>query len=244
MLSLPDLPRVHDRYLALTCLARERLAGVLGGKLLFCSGLEAESLAALIAASIAGTASLSVQSDSALSRAALRTGLCDFVVGHLDEALRILKNELRRGLPVSVCLSAEPQACIDEMIVRGVQPDLLFWIPAGAQDRAQIFAERGAIRLPTDAVPPPDTSLLVWSVDSGSATTMPRIARLAAEALETGRADTPARCRWLDFAPRYLGRVFGTRQCLRMSDAEISAFLPRLRTEFPCAGVTHTGDAI
>ena len=73
----------------------------------FCcsSGWNADGIAAVIAASVAGAASLCVDADADGLRQGLRSGFIDFVVGNLDEALRILKNELRRGLPVSVGLA-------------------------------------------------------------------------------------------------------------------------------------------
>lgn len=249
MLALPSLEHVHDQYLTLCRLAGERFGNDLGGKLLFRPGLDPAGIATLIGASIAGAASLCVDADADLLREALRRGLCDFVVGHPDEALRILKNELRRGLPISVCLSADPHSCIREMVGRGLQPDLLsgnILSPgsAYAPDCAQLFAERGAVLVREGSAAPPGTSLLAWSVGPGAARLMLRVGALAAEALDGQRGDTPARRRWLDAAPRYLGRAFGSRQCLRMTGAEIALFLPRVQRETPSATVARDGAAV
>lgn len=243
MLILPDLGRVHDRFLSVAHIARERFGGTLGGKLLFRCGFDAEGIATLIAGSVTGAVSLCIDSTAGALREGLRTGLCDFVVGNLDEAVRILKNELRRGLPVSVGLTADPRSSKDEMIERGLQPDLLSaaWTDEASQSRARIFVERGAIRLSEDAAIQfeNDTSLLVWTAAAEPARTLPQIARLAAEALEVERVDTPARRRWLETGPRYLGRAFGPRQCLRMSSEEIDRFLPGVRAEFPAVTVVE-----
>ncbi len=43
----------------------------------------------------------------------------------LDEALRILKNEIRKRETVAVCVAAAPETVEREMLERGVLPDLL-----------------------------------------------------------------------------------------------------------------------
>jgi hypothetical protein len=49
----------------------------------------------------------------------------DFLVTSLDEALRILKNEIRKREAVAVCVAAAPRPWRCEMLERGVLPDLL-----------------------------------------------------------------------------------------------------------------------
>ena len=71
---------------------------------------------------------------------------------------------------------------------------------------------------------------------------MPRIARIASDCLDPAGVDTAARRIWLEKSPRYLGRAFGPRQCLRMTEAEITAFLSRARSELPSAIVTRDGE--
>lgn len=239
MLRLPELAQVHDIYLSLSRIAPERSADSLGGKLLLRCGLDADGIAVVVAGSIAGAASLCVDADAERLRDGLRAGLVDFVVGYLDEALRILKNEIRRALPISVGLGIDPEPCIAAMIERGLQPDLL---SAVARKQAHIFAERGAIALPEKASPDSETSLVQWTVAADPAHAMPRIARIASGVLDASCADTPARQRWLDESPRYLGRAFGSRQCLRMREAEISTFLSRMRSEASSAGITRDGE--
>jgi hypothetical protein len=227
-MSIPELSTIHEQYLGLCRVARERFAGALGGKLLLRAGFDAEGAAVGVAASVAGAASLCVDGDAEALRGGLRAGLCDFVVSTLDEALRILKNEVRRGLPVCVGLTAEPAECLAAMVERGVQPDLLS-VDEGSE-ASRVFVSRGAIQL---ARPEDDagTSLLCWSVAADGARTMPRVARMAAEALDDGRADTAARRRWLELAPRYLGRSFAGRQCLRFTAIESAKFMKRVGAE-------------
>jgi len=240
-MPLPDISLIHDRYLALNLLAREHFAGTLAGRLLLRLEFDPNGIAVAIAASVAGAATLCLDADAEALRQGLRSGFCDFVVANLDEALRILKNEIRRGLPVCVCLSADPVACADAIAERGVQPDLLS-LDGSATPGAQQLLERGVLRLADDAEPEAGTSLLRWSVAADAARTMPRIAAIASESLDSDNASTPARWRWLGISPRYLGRAFGSRQCVRMSPGEAKTFVERLRAEVPSATVGNKGD--
>jgi hypothetical protein len=236
-MPLSELTAVHDQFLSLSSIAREHFADALGGKLLLRSGFDPEGIAVIVASSVAGAASLCVAAEGESLREGLRAGLIDFVVANLDEALRILKNEIRRARPISVGLTTDPEPTIAEMIDRGLQPDLLSAVP---NDRARIFVERGAIALPEHT--PSNDELLTWTVAENPAQSLPRIARIAAESLDPVRSDTSARRRWLQQSPRYLGRAFGPHQVLRMTDPEIAAFLPRLHAEIPAAKITRHGD--
>jgi hypothetical protein len=96
----------------------------LGGKFLYAGELTPETARLVRAANIAGAASLTATADLSMQRATVRDGIADFLVTNLDEALRILKNEIRKRQTVAVCISAAPQAIEAEMRERGVFPDL------------------------------------------------------------------------------------------------------------------------
>src|SRR6266567_3476356 len=55
----------------------------------------------------------------------VKTGYCDVIVKSLDEALRILKNAVRKGEATSVGLVGNCADLIPELAKRGVVPDLL-----------------------------------------------------------------------------------------------------------------------
>jgi urocanate hydratase len=55
----------------------------------------------------------------------LKTGYCDFMVNSLDEALRILKNAVRKRENISVGLVGNCADVISELAERGVVPDIL-----------------------------------------------------------------------------------------------------------------------
>jgi hypothetical protein len=94
------------------------------GKLVLVRGLDAEGRAMSVAASIAGAACLAIDSRADVCRATLRAGACDFVVNSVDEALRVLKNEIRKRRPVSVALVTAEAAALEELAERGVAPDV------------------------------------------------------------------------------------------------------------------------
>ena len=94
------------------------------GKLVFACGEGASGIGLGAAVSIAGGTSLVVDPDGAGVKAVFRQGGVDFVVNTLDEALRVLKNEIRKGRPVGVALVADVAAVVAEMKERGVVADL------------------------------------------------------------------------------------------------------------------------
>ncbi|HEY4381687.1 MAG TPA: hypothetical protein VGN01_15165 [Acidobacteriaceae bacterium] len=117
------------------------------GALILACGLGAGSEEFSIASNIAGAGFLAVDSSPERCRATLRSGACDFVVNTVDEALRVLKNEIRKHKPVSVALSMDETAALDELIGRGVQPELFaaFGESAkNAEDAALRFSVLGA----------------------------------------------------------------------------------------------------
>ena len=90
------------------------------GALMVGCGLGPGGPALALAGNIAGAGCLAIEAQAAVCRAALRSGACDFVVNSVDEALRILKNEIRQRRPVSVGLAMEPNAALKELMERGV----------------------------------------------------------------------------------------------------------------------------
>jgi hypothetical protein len=159
----------------------------LGGKLLFIGELDDEGCRLVRAANIAGAASLSVSADVARQKQAIHDGVVDFLVTSLDEAVRILKNEIRKRQPVAVCVAAEPDSLAAEMAGRGIAPDLH-------------RPSKPISPIHPDA--PEDRVLVAWSVSSAPARWLPRLDELALECLGQ---DARAARRWIQQAPRYLG---------------------------------------
>ena len=105
--------------------AGEKHFGTLEGKLVVSGGMGGMGGAQPLAATMAGAAFLGVEVDPERIKKRLKTGYCDFMVNSLDEALRILKNAVRKKEAVSVGLVGNCADVIPELAERGVIPDLL-----------------------------------------------------------------------------------------------------------------------
>lgn len=103
----------------------KHFGGDLSGKLIVSGGMGGMGGAQPLAATMAGACFLGIDPDPDRIKKRLRTGYCDFMVNSLDEALRILKNSIRKKENVSVGLVANCADVIPELAERGVVPDIL-----------------------------------------------------------------------------------------------------------------------
>lgn len=112
-----------------------------GGGLILSLGLDAAGSALSIAANIAGAVSLAIDNNPTHLKETIRSGSCDFVVNTLDEALRAIKNRLRKQAPLSVALAADPFQTLAEALDRGLSPQLFStFLPPSALTPPQIEA--------------------------------------------------------------------------------------------------------
>ena len=162
----------------------------LGGKLLYAGELDLDGFRLVRAANIAGAASLCATAIADRKKSAVRDGVVDFLVTSLDEALRILKNEIRKRNGVSVAVTAADAQLVRETTERGVLPDLL-----RESEAAAAFVSEGAQLVEAAAVTE-NHSLFIF--ESPSAECEHRALALIPE------SDHAAR-RWLRLAHRYLG---------------------------------------
>jgi hypothetical protein len=197
----------------------------LGGKLLYAGELDEDGRALIMAANIAGAASLGATADQPAQKQAVRDGVIDFLVTTLDEALRILKNEIRKSQPVAVCVAVSPHSIEREMLKRGVLPDLLR--PRAAAPEYVKFRSQGARQIPLSS-PENYPSLLAWSVAAAPAQWLPKLDAIALDCLQP--EDAIAR-RWLHLAPRYLGRLTQGLRLLRCKDQAAQKFLQQVREQ-------------
>jgi hypothetical protein len=212
-----EIRAVHAFYQALA--PKLDPVSALGGKFIFAGELSAESTHLLRAANIAGGASLTVSSAPDELRKAMRNGVVDFLVTSLDEALRILKNELRKRLPVAVGVEGNPAKIGNEMMIRGVQPDLLIPI-AGAivpLCARAAFLERGAQLVEPGGPAQDGKELRIWPVP---AAWKMRMAELEARLAELLPADAYTERRWLRLSPRYLGAQARRLRSVACSDEQ------------------------
>lgn len=209
------LAEVEGRYAALMETARRRepqpeaAESGLGGRLLYAGLLDEAGRALVVAGNIAGAATLTATADPTLQKQAVRDGVVDFLVTSLDEALRILKNEIRKGEAVAVCVAADPKVMEREMAERGVAPDLL-------RDVAPASSDGYA----------PGVVSVSWRVATMPVQWLPKLDALAVECLP---AQAGGARRWLQRAPRYMGRMVKGERLLT-ADAEFAAcFAERVR---------------
>jgi len=103
----------------------KHFGGDLAGKLIVSGGMGGMGGAQPLAATMTGAAFLGIDVDPERIKKRLKTGYCDFMVSTLDEALRILKNAVRKKENVSVGLVGNCADIIPELAERGVVPDIL-----------------------------------------------------------------------------------------------------------------------
>jgi urocanate hydratase len=103
----------------------KHFGGDLGGKLIVSGGMGGMGGAQPLAATMNGAAFLGIDVDPEHIKKRLKSGYCDFMVNTLDEALRILKNAVRKKENVSVGLVGNCADVIPELAERGVVPDIL-----------------------------------------------------------------------------------------------------------------------
>jgi urocanate hydratase len=116
---------VQGTYQTFAACAEKHFGGTLEGKLVVSGGMGGMGGAQPLAATMAGAAFLGIDVDAERIKKRLKTGYCDFMVNNLDEALRILKNAVRKKEAVSVGLVGNCADVIPELVERGVVPDVL-----------------------------------------------------------------------------------------------------------------------
>ena len=116
---------LQGTYETFAAAGRKHYHGDLAGKLVATGGMGGMGGAQPLAATMNGAAILCVEVDPERIKRRVKTGYCDVMVNSLDEALRILKNAVRKREAASVGLVANCADVIPELARRGVVPDLL-----------------------------------------------------------------------------------------------------------------------
>ena len=116
---------LQGTYETFAAAGRKHFGGDLAGKLVVSGGMGGMGGAQPLAATLNGAAFLGIDVDPERIKRRVKTGYCDVMVNDLDEALRILKNAVRKREATSVGLIGNCADVIPEMARRGVVPDLL-----------------------------------------------------------------------------------------------------------------------
>ena len=224
--------RAYSCYRSLTAAARENSFPdqAFGGKLLYAGELDGEGRAITIAANAAGCATLAATADAEDQKRAVREGIVDFLVTSLDEALRILKNEIRKRATVAVCVDVSTDQIEREMRDRGVLADLT---RADALEKQfNEWSSRSLWRL--EGEPMQSAATVAWAVESLPAKWLPRLDAIALECLSPQH--NWAR-RWMERSPRYLGRA-GSSLRVVCADREFAgSFVERSKKAVASEGI-------
>src|SRR6201984_3423596 len=116
---------VEGTFETFSAAGEKHFGGDLSGKLIVSGGMGGMGGAQPLAATMTGAAFLGIDVDPERIKKRLKTGYCDFMVTTLDEALRILKNAVRKNENVSVGLIGNCADVIPDLAERGVVPDIL-----------------------------------------------------------------------------------------------------------------------
>ena len=116
---------LQGTYETFAAAGRKHFGGDLAGKLIASGGMGGMGGAQPLAATLNGAAFLGIDVDPERIKRRVKTGYCDVMVNDLDEALRILKNAIRKREATSVGLVGNCADVIPELARRGVVPDLL-----------------------------------------------------------------------------------------------------------------------
>jgi len=224
-------PRILRTYTTLHQLRQDW-----GGAFILSLGLDAAGSSLSIAANIAGAVSLAIDDDPAHLRDATRTGAVDFTVNSLDEAVRAMKNEIRKQTPLSVALNADPILTLAEILERGLAPQLFAtFLPLSSEitQAAATLHSFGAILIDlTEAPEPPPGfqsrhSLLTpliesrgWKLQAFAFDTPSALRSFDTEALKLLSTEDTLRRRWLEAAPRILQRQRPPQRALWLTEIE------------------------
>jgi urocanate hydratase len=114
-----------NAYELLGAAARRHFEGTLAGRLVISGGMGGAGGAMPLAANWHGAAFLGIDPNEERIKRRVKTGYCDLLVNNLDEALRILKNAVRKRETASVGLIGNCAELLPQLARRGVVPDLL-----------------------------------------------------------------------------------------------------------------------
>ena len=248
-------------YSSLGSAATAHFAGDLSGKLVVTCGMGAAGGAFVLAASLRGAASLGIEIDADRAKCRVKSGYCDVMVKDADEALRILKNAVRKREPASVGLVGDCGRVLAKFADRGAVPDLLANLTLPSQglassDAAAKLRSFGTVFADTNGRLMQGRELLRWVALSGEPSDIRRIDQFV---LENFAADKEL-CDWIGLVQRRL-RHFGlparaccltpqqeSQACAAINDlvgrGEVKAPIAIIREGVPPQKVTDTGKEI
>jgi urocanate hydratase len=235
--------------------ALHQLRPAWSGALILFLGLDSAGSSLSVASNVAGAVSLAIDNDPRHLREVTRTGAVDFTVTTLDEAIRAMKNEVRKQTPLSVALNADPILALNEILDRGLAPQLFStFLPPKPQitQAATALRSLGASLIDfSESTPHPpgfqsSQSLFTplvedrgWNLQTFVFDTPSALRSFDTRALEilpaavSPNAPDALRRRWLESAPRILQRQRPPRRTLWLTEPEANSLRPLFRAKNP-----------
>jgi urocanate hydratase len=202
-----------------------------GGALILACGLNPAGASLALASNVAGAVCLSLEEDPAVAHQALRTGACDFVVNTLDEALRAMKNEVRKHLPLSVGLQGDVIQILAELQERGIAPQLFANLTATPHEAAAEnfksggtllvdFTQSGSASLKADSLLETILAEKKWQLEAFARPTSSSLKAFDETVLAILPPEDLLRRKWLHSAPKILPREFPPQRFLWLTSEE------------------------
>ncbi len=116
---------VQGTYETFVEVGRRHFEGSLAGKWIFTAGLGGMGGAQPLAATMAGASCLAVECQASRIEMRLKTRYVDVKADTLDEALGMIERSHAEGKPISVALLGNVVDVIEEMLARGIKPDVI-----------------------------------------------------------------------------------------------------------------------
>lgn len=231
--AVPRQIAVYRKYLHLQSTAQERFSGTLAGRMVLSAGFGLPGSEWALATTIAGGVFLGIDPGPLALKAAVQSGACDFMVTTLDEALRVMKNELRKHTPLAAGLLGATLETLQAMVERGVQPDLIVdAISPGTTGEScrpalRPFEQRGAAILAEAALTPDRAAAeTVWT--AANRQDLRRMDRIALDLLPE---EDRIRRRWLEQAAGCFDRRKPLERVLGLLPQERQNFIDALQRE-------------
>ncbi len=158
------------------------------GALLLGVGLNETGRALALASLASGAAGLFLEADPVHLRQAQREGCCTFSVTTLEEAIRVLKNEIRQGRGVTVALSGDSSTGLAEVAARGLQPQAIVSarvLLAGEAYNCNMLWSRGAQMLHGFDFPEPIAGAKGFDLNAGLAHALGEVWQLRVDTAKT-----------------------------------------------------------
>lgn len=116
---------IQGTYETLHAVGDKHFGGDLTGRWLLTGGMGGMGGAQPLAATMAGASALVVEVDEARINRRLKIGYCDVKVKTLDKAIKLIKEHIKLGTPVSIGLVGNCAEVFPEIFRRGIIPDIV-----------------------------------------------------------------------------------------------------------------------